>query len=92
MITAKEASELSGPSVKDYTAEIEKHIKAAAGKKEKQCIIREKPFADWLYHEKECSPAAKGALKVLRDNGFELDLYYVEGQFVDIGLRIKWRL
>lgn len=90
MITAKEAQEMSGPSADYYLEFIENKIKSAANTKSKSVTIRDEPYAHWLYSEKDCTPAEKGAIKALRDNGFKLKLYYSESQFVDMGLEIHW--
>lgn len=90
MITAKQAREISGPSSKDYLLFIEGKIKSAAESKGKSVTIRDEPYARWLYSEKENTQAAKEAIKCLRENGFQLKLYYKEMQFVDMGLEISW--
>lgn len=90
MITAKEAKELSGPSSEDYLEFIEKKITEAAKNKSKSILIRDEPYARWLYSEKDNTQAAKTAMIKLRENGFELKFYYKEMQFVDMGLEIHW--
>jgi hypothetical protein len=91
MITAQQAREISGPDAQVYLDFIEKKIKEAAEKKKFEVIISENPYARWLYSERDLSDQPKKAIKILRDNGFKVDLYYSEGsQFVDMGLRINW--
>lgn len=91
MITAKEAKELSGPSTQDYLYFIEEKIKAAASDKKKQIIIRDTPYASWLYSEKDMSPAAKSAIETIKNNGFSVSLYYCEHSMaVDMGLVVSW--
>ncbi|EKO3565466.1 TPA: hypothetical protein ACMDOB_001829 [Vibrio metschnikovii] len=90
MITAKEAYALSGPDTSDYLSFLEDKILSAANNKAKQITIRELPYAQWLYDENSLSQAEKDALRVLRENGFKVSLYYKELQFVDMGLVIAW--
>ena len=90
MITAQEARELSGPSAQEYLEFIEQRIRKAAENKALETVIRERPYCDWLYSEKDLPSEPRKALEALRENGFSVTLYYYEGQFVDIGLRISW--
>ena len=90
MITAEEARQLSGPSAEDYLNELDPLIRKAAINKEREIIIRKNPYAEWLYDEKDLSPEARRAVGLLRDAGYKLSLYYVELQFVDMGLQIEW--
>lgn len=90
MITALKAAELSGPKAEDYLDFIEKKIIDAANSKKRDVIIRENPYSCWLYGSTGNSNEVSKAIKTLKDNGFKLDLYYRESQFVDIGLQISW--
>ena len=90
MLTAEEARNLSGPSAENYLKEIEPYIQKAASAKERFVIIRKNPYAGWLYDEKDLSPEARRAVGMLRDAGYKLSLYYIELQFVDMGLQIDW--
>ncbi len=90
MITAAEARELAGPTAEEYLKEIEVFIRDAATKKQRAVIIRKNPYAGWLYDEKDTPPEAKIAIKKLKDAGYSVSLYYVELQFVDMGLEISW--
>lgn len=90
MITAEQARLLSGPSAEEYLELISKRIEAAANEKKREVIIRDNPYADWLYNEKTMIPVARKVVDGLRKNGFEVKLYYNELQFVDMGLWIKW--
>lgn len=91
MITAKEANDISGTKTEVFIEFIEEKIKASAKLGKHEVIIRENPYSGWLYvgynklHDNE-----KACLDELKTCGFDVDLYYNEGQFVDIGLRIKW--
>lgn len=90
MITAKEAKQISGPTMEDYLSEIEPKIKAAASSGGREVLIRSEPYARWLYSESSLSGESKKAVDKLRELGYELSLYYKESQFVDMGLIIKW--
>lgn len=90
MITAEEARNLSGPSAEDYLAEIDPFIRKAASEKQRSVIIRKKPYAGWLYDEKDMAPEARRALGLLRAAGYTVSLYYAELQLVDMGLEIEW--
>ena len=90
MITAAEARDLAGPTAEEYLKEIEAFIREAATKKQRSVTIRKNPYAGWLYNEKNTPPEAKMAVKKLIDAGYSVTLYYVELQFVDMGLEISW--
>ena len=62
MITAKEARILSGNDEEEYKellSTIETRIKAAAANESSSLIIRDKPYAYWLYSEKCKTKASK---------------------------------
>lgn len=88
MLTAQEAREIAGPDAKDYLEIIDGRIRAAAEMKEREVIIRDQPYANWLYGTP--SKVAKEVIKKLKEYGYDVDLYYQESQFVDMGLWIKW--
>ena len=91
MITAKQAAEMAGPKAEEYLEFIEKKIVEAAEKQNREVVIRDAPYCDWLYGSSKSKPdEVRKALKVLSDNGFKVSLHYQENQFVDIGLVIGW--
>lgn len=93
MITAKEAYKIAKPAYDNYMAFLDKKIRKAAGERKTEIIIRESPYNDWLYDEKNLKKRDEDAYKAiskLRELGFSVGLYYNELQFVDIGLRINW--
>ena len=90
MLTAAEARELSGPTADEYLKEIEVFIRKAATEKQRSVIIRKNPYASWLYDEKDTPAEARIAIKKLQEAGYIVSLYYVELQFVDMGLEIAW--
>lgn len=89
MITASEARELAGPSAEEHLAIIEQHITKAAKNKNGFVIIRDNPYASWLYGSNK-PDVANVVLKELDRNGFKTSLHYQELQFVDMGLKIEW--
>lgn len=91
MITANQAAEIAGPKAEEYLEIIEKKIIESAEKQNREVIVREQPYCNWLYSDSASSPIeVKKAIKVMEDNGFKLSLHYVENQFVDYGLKIEW--
>ena len=91
MITAKQAAEMAGPKAEDYLEFIEKKIIESTEKQNREVIIRDKPYCNWLCSDFSSSAnEVKKALKIMKDNGFKLSLYYIESQFVDYGLKIEW--
>ncbi len=90
MITADKARELAGPTAQEYVEQLSPLIEEAARKKNRYVVVRAEPFSYWLYGLFDVSDAAKGAMEILRENGFTLSLHYQELQFVDMGLRISW--
>ena len=91
MITAKKAAEMAGPKAEEYLEFIEKKIIEAAKGQNREVIIRDNPYCNWIYGSRASNPEeARKALKALSDNGFKVSTYYQENQFVDIGLKIEW--
>ncbi len=90
MITAKQAAEIAGPKAEEYLEFIEKKIIEAAEKQNREVVIRDNPYCNWLYGGESNRDEVKKALKILSDNGFKVSLHYQENQFVDIGLAIGW--
>jgi len=93
MITAKRARILSGndeEECKEALRAIEERIKTAAGSGGSSLIIRDEPYAYWLYSEKSKTKTSKRVISELENLGFKVSQYYEERQFVDIGLKIEW--
>ncbi|MFB5708217.1 hypothetical protein [Acinetobacter radioresistens] len=91
MITAEQAAEMAGPKAEEYLEFIEKKIIDAAKDQNREIIIRDNPYCNWLYGSSKSNPdEVRKALKALSDNGFKVGLHYQENQFVDIGLKIEW--
>ena len=89
MITATEARELAGPGIEEHLAFIESKIRTSAETKKREVVIREEPYASWLYSS-DRPASAKKVCDALEKNGFKVSLYYHEYQFVDMGLKIEW--
>jgi hypothetical protein len=89
MITAEEAKKLSGLSIEDHLDFIEQKIRYAAENKQHEVFIREEPYCLWLYPSR-IGKLESDVIEVLRQNGFTVKLYYMESQFVDVALWIKW--
>jgi predicted ABC-type ATPase len=90
IITAHEARELAVPTPEEYLRILDDKIREAAARKERCVIIRDNPFASWLYDEKTLSKDAKSVLSELKAAGYTVSLHYLELQFVDMGLEIAW--
>lgn len=90
MITAEQAAEMAGPKAEEYLAFIENKIIEAANAQKRQIIIRENPYCGWLFSSNKKSEEVERAIKILKENGFKLDLHYSESQFVDMGLKVEW--
>ena len=91
MITAKQAAEMAGPKAEEYLEFIEKKIVEAAEKQNREVVIRDNSYCNWLYGDSASLPTeVKKAIKIMHENGFKLSLHYVENQFVDIGLKVEW--
>lgn len=90
MITAQEAYDLAKPNYDKYLEFINEKIKTAAKNGKTSIIIRENPYSCWLYGPDKNDQEVDDLLKLLKERGFSISLYYNEGQFVDIGLNISW--
>ena len=90
MITAEQARLLAGPTAEEYLEIISDRIEKAAKNKEREVIIRDNPYADWLYSEQNMPAVPRKVVETLRKNGFTVSLYYKEPPFVDMGLWIRW--
>ena len=53
-------------------------------------LIRDEPFAHWLYGSNELAAEPRKAIDALKAAGYAVDLFYQENQFVDMALRVKW--
>lgn len=91
MISAKKAKSLALKKETNYLETIGCKIKARALLGYKSVTIYESPYCDWLYRDREkLSPEHIEVMDILVEKGYELELYYAEKQFVQVGLTIKW--
>lgn len=93
MITAKEAFNESAKNRSEYEIYMEyilERIKKATANGLDEIIIREHHYCMFLDNITASPKEQVDVIKALRNHGYSVDLYYYEGQFVDIGLRINW--
>lgn len=94
MINAKEAYDLSAPNLDTYRAFIDERIREAASNGVLKIEIREDPYSMWLYGKADelakTDACAAKVMRELKDLGYSAQLYYSEGQFVDVALVISW--
>jgi hypothetical protein len=86
-ITAKEARELSGPTLEERVDDVYNLIREAAAKKQRQVNLHE-DF--WTRGGYDRSPDWKIAVAMLQDEGFNVNFYYEERQFVDMYTIVSW--
>lgn len=91
MITAKEARDLSGPTLEEQVAE---ELKVAETRIREEATLGKRklslhgPF--WAHEGYSKTEAYKMARQVLVDQGFDVDFFYEERQFVDMYTVVKW--
>ncbi len=94
MITAKEAREISGPSideqVKNALNDLSSMIRTSAEKKQSSITIRKEPYANWAYNRSNPGEVGEKVFDELKSAGFKIDTFYRELQFADYGLVISW--
>lgn len=87
MITADEARKLSGKTIEKFALDCEPHIKAAADKKERQCLFYHGELENDAYSR---TPRWDAFVAYMLTLGFTVEFHYEERQFVDMRIRIKW--
>lgn len=86
-ITADEARKLSGPTVEERVEEVYEMILAAATQGRRRLSLAD----GWWAHEGFIeSDAYKQACEILQADGFKVDFFYEERQFVHMGTSIEW--
>lgn len=87
MITAKEARELSGPTIEELAEFFDKPIREAASKKERKITIYHGQLENEAY-----SRTKRWAefVEYMHNLGFKAELFYEERQFVDMRITISW--
>lgn len=86
-ITAVEARLLAGPKAIDHVNEVFPLIRKAATERNHSVKVRSEFWAQEGY---KATPMFNEAVKILSDYGFKVDYFYIEKQFVDCGVEIKW--
>lgn len=87
MITAKEARELSGPTIEDHLAEAYAAIRKAAENKKREVALHSNFFANEGYSETTDWHKAK---KKLTEQGFRVEFFYEERQLVNAYTKVIW--
>lgn len=92
MITAEEAYRKSVGEVIAHLNFIEKKINDAIYLGKTKIIIRDEPYARWLYNDEYKGDFnVNKVIRKLKELGYEIDIHYeVKSIAVDIGLIIKW--
>lgn len=87
MITAKEAIELAGPTIEEMAEFFDKPIREAAAKKERSVTVCHGILENEAYNN---TNRWREFVSYMLKLGFRAELYYYEGQFVDIRITVKW--
>lgn len=86
-ITADEARLLAGPKAIDHVNAVFPLIRQAATEHNHSVKVRSEFWAQEGYRS---TPMFNEAVKILTDYGFTVKYFYIEQQFVDCGIEIKW--
>ena len=87
MITADQARELAGPTVQERVDAVYPMIADAASKKRRSVTLHDPFWVDGGYGGKE---DWKKACAILKSNGYTVEFFYEERQFVDMYTVVKW--
>lgn len=88
-ITADQARALAGPTIEERVDQILLDIKEVATNKGRFLIIRrDEQF--WTSGGYSQTPEWKTACDLIRAQGFHVEFFYEERQFVDMGTIVKW--
>lgn len=86
-ITAVEARKLAGPTVQEHVDEVYLKIREAAIQKQREIRLSDSFWADGGYSK---STEWKQACEILTADGYKVNFYYAEMQFVDMGTMVSW--
>lgn len=86
-ITAQEARELVGPTPQEVVDEVYPKIRQAALDKKLELKLRHEPWARGGYAR---TNEWRDAVAILEHDGFKVEFFYEERQFVDMGTKISW--
>jgi hypothetical protein len=85
-ITAAEARKLAGPTVQERVDEVYPKIREAAEKGKRSIALHE-----WWAHEGYSrTDEYKQACMILEGDGFKVDFFYEERQFVNMYTTVEW--
>jgi hypothetical protein len=87
-ITAEQARELAGPTIEERVEAVYPLIRAAAEKRLRSITLNSGGF--WCDEGYDQTAAYKQACDLLRKDGFNVEFFYQELQFVDMGTKISW--
>jgi hypothetical protein len=85
--TAEKAREAFKPTAEDEISAIESDIELAATSGKRELILRSKFWVNEGYSK---TPKYQEACNILRENGYTVEFFYEEHQFVDMYTIVKW--
>lgn len=86
-ITAAEAKKLAGLTIEDRVDEVFNLIREAAKNKKRSLALHSEFWARGGYHRTE---EWRDACGMLESQGFEVEFFYEEKQFVNMYTVVKW--
>lgn len=86
-ITAKEARKLAGPTVQELVDEVYPMIRESATMKNREVKLHE-DF--WVHGGYQGTKEWMEAKSILEKDGFTVEFFYEERQFVDMYTIVKW--
>ena len=86
-ITAEQARELAGPTVQERVAAVYPLIRTAAEQKKRVVALHD---SFWVNGGYSSSAEWKEACEILRKDGFVVEFFYDERQFVAMYTIVKW--
>ena len=87
MITAQQARQLSGPTSEEYALFFEEAIKEAAAKGERKICKYHGTLENEAYGR---TKRWNDFVEYMKTLGYDVSLYYYEGQFVDMRINVEW--
>lgn len=93
MITAQEARELAGYTLKEKVERLGEEIRKCAIEKKRQLRTGwdyKEDSSLWIEGGYSKTEEWRTAKKILEENGYKVSFYYRESQFVDMFTLIEW--
>jgi hypothetical protein len=87
MITAKEAQQLAGPTVQELCEFFDPYIREAATAKKRSVTVYHGQLENEAYGN---TGIWKQFVEAMKGYGFDAELFYYDGQLVDMRITIKW--